>query len=244
MRFQKISHSLPITHVKIGYTFHGPCPTGYLIANYFRHKTPCVIRKLTADFVSKRGGGGCLMIYLIAEFRRQNGWISPSSFPNFTIMKRVVIQIQLMNINMSECKYYCLHLVPKFGDVRDRQNWRLHPTVIVASMGFKSQFARWLHAAGCSQLYMVWDCTPHPFWFCSRINKNVAFDPFFFCSCAVYNVWIVWNVSTLPIQKHKPSLFTWSNPSEKKSFRVLTGAAWFVVFTIWEGVDRFGMFSA
>ena len=42
--------------------------------------------------------------------------------------KRVAIQIQLMNIHVSECKYYCLHLVPKFGDMCDRQNWRLHPT--------------------------------------------------------------------------------------------------------------------
>ena len=42
--------------------------------------------------------------------------------------KRVAIQIQLMNIHVSEGKYYCWHLVPKFGDVRDRQNWRLHPT--------------------------------------------------------------------------------------------------------------------
>ena len=33
------------------------------------------------------------------------------------------------NIHVPKCKYYCLHLVPKFGDVRDRQNWRLHPTV-------------------------------------------------------------------------------------------------------------------
>ena len=39
--------------------------------------------------------------------------------------KRVAIQIQLMNIHMSECKYYCLHSVPKFGDMCDRQNWRL-----------------------------------------------------------------------------------------------------------------------
>ena len=28
------------------------------------------------------------------------------------------IQIQLMNIHVSECTYYCLHLVPKFGNVR------------------------------------------------------------------------------------------------------------------------------
>ena len=43
--------------------------------------------------------------------------------------KRVTIEIQLMNIHVSERKYYCLHLVPKFGDVCDRQNWRLRPTV-------------------------------------------------------------------------------------------------------------------
>ena len=42
--------------------------------------------------------------------------------------KRVAIQIQLMNIHVSEWKYYCLRLVPKFGDMCDRQNWRLHPT--------------------------------------------------------------------------------------------------------------------
>ena len=42
--------------------------------------------------------------------------------------KRVAIQIQLMNIHVSECEYYCLHLVPKFGNMCDRQNWRLHLT--------------------------------------------------------------------------------------------------------------------
>ena len=42
--------------------------------------------------------------------------------------KRVAIQIHLMNIHVSECKYNCLHLVPKFGDVRNRHNWQLHPT--------------------------------------------------------------------------------------------------------------------
>ena len=46
--------------------------------------------------------------------------------------ERVAIQIQFMNIHVSECKCYCLHLIPKFGDVRDRHNWRLHPTVLGA----------------------------------------------------------------------------------------------------------------
>ena len=38
-----------------------------------------------------------------------------------------------MNIRVSEYRYYCLHLVPKFGDVQDRQNWRMHPTAKVCS---------------------------------------------------------------------------------------------------------------
>ena len=43
--------------------------------------------------------------------------------------KPVATQIHLMNIHVSECKYYCdINLVPKFCDVPDRQNWRLHPT--------------------------------------------------------------------------------------------------------------------
>ena len=29
---------------------------------------------------------------------------------------------------VSECEYYCLHLVPKFDDVCDRQNLQLYPT--------------------------------------------------------------------------------------------------------------------
>ena len=42
--------------------------------------------------------------------------------------KWVAIQIQSMNIHVSDCKYYCLHLVSKFGKVCYHQNWRLHPT--------------------------------------------------------------------------------------------------------------------
>ena len=42
--------------------------------------------------------------------------------------KLIVIQIQLMNIHIWECRYYCLHLVPKFGDVRNHPNCRQHPT--------------------------------------------------------------------------------------------------------------------
>ena len=75
---------------------------------------------------------GFLTVFLIAKFRRQNGGISTSASSNLTISKmsdRVAIPIQLMNIHLSECRYYCLHLVPKFGDVRDHQNWWLQPTV-------------------------------------------------------------------------------------------------------------------
>ena len=99
--------------------FHKPnCSS--LIDNYFRHKTPCGIRKLMAAFVSKIGVFSRFSWSLdfgakMAEF----------PFPFLQIWrsrKRVAIHIQLMNIHVSECKYYCLHLVPKFGDVRDHRS--------------------------------------------------------------------------------------------------------------------------
>ena len=96
-----------------------------LIDNYFRHQTLCV-RKLTAAFVSK--------IWVFSQFSLTLDFgAKMAEFPLPVLQiwrswKRVVIQIQLMNIHVSECKYYCLHFVPKFGDVCDRQNWRLHPT--------------------------------------------------------------------------------------------------------------------
>ena len=91
------------------------------------HKTPCGIRKLTAAFVSKIG------VFSRFSWSLDFG-AKMAEFPLLVLQiwrsrKRVAIQIQLMNINVSECKYYCLHLVPKFGDMCDRQNWRLHPTV-------------------------------------------------------------------------------------------------------------------
>ena len=98
-----------------------------LIAIYFRHKTPCIMRKLTSVFASKR-----------EVFSRFSWWLDFSSkmveFP-LTVRqiwwspKRVAIQTRLMNIHVSECKYYCLHFIPKFGDVCNHQNWRLHSTV-------------------------------------------------------------------------------------------------------------------
>ena len=97
-----------------------------LIDNYFMDKTPCGIRKLTTAFVSKIGVFSRFSWSLdfgakMAEF--------PLPVPQiWRSRKRVAIQIQLMNIHVSECKCYGLHLVPKFGDMCDRQNWRLHPT--------------------------------------------------------------------------------------------------------------------
>ena len=52
-----------------------------LIVNYFRHQTPCGIRKLTTAFVSKIG------VFVYARFRCQNGGISTSGSPNLTIPK-------------------------------------------------------------------------------------------------------------------------------------------------------------
>ena len=97
-----------------------------LIDNYFRHKTPCGIRQLMAAFVSKIG--------VFSRFSWSlNFGAKMAEFPLPVLQiwrsrKRVAIQIQLMNIHVSEWKYYCLHLVPKIGNIYDRQNWRLHPT--------------------------------------------------------------------------------------------------------------------
>ena len=97
-----------------------------LIDNYFRHKTPCGIRKLTAAFVSKIGVFSRFSWSL--DFDAKMAEFPLPVLQIWRSRKRVAIQIQLMNIHVSEYKYYCLHLVPKFGDLCDRQNWRLHPT--------------------------------------------------------------------------------------------------------------------
>ena len=75
-------------------------------------------------------------IYGAEIIARMSDWENPvSAMPvgcSCQSRKRVAIQFQLMNIHVSECKCYCLHLIPKFGDVHDHQNWRLHPTVCSA----------------------------------------------------------------------------------------------------------------
>ena len=77
------------------------------IDNYFRHKTPCGIRKLTVAFVSEIG--------VFSRFSWSLAFgAKMSEFPLPLLQiwrsrKRVAIQIQLMNIHVSECKYYCLH---------------------------------------------------------------------------------------------------------------------------------------
>ena len=87
------------------------------IDNYYRHKTPCGIRKLTVAFVSE-----------ISRFVSRFSWslafgAKMSEFPlpllqTWRSRKRVAIQIQLMNIHVSECKYYCLRS-PKLAAAPD-----------------------------------------------------------------------------------------------------------------------------
>ena len=98
-----------------------------LIDNYCRHKTPCGIRKLTVAFVSKIGVFSRFSWSL--DFGAKMAEFPLPVLQIWRSRKWVAIQIQLMNINVSEYKYYCLQLIPKFGDMCDRQNWRLHPTV-------------------------------------------------------------------------------------------------------------------
>ena len=71
-----------------------------LIDNYFRHKSPCGIRKLTAAFVSKIG------VFSRFSWSLDLG-AKMAEFPLPVLQiwrsrKRVTIQIQLMNIHLSE----------------------------------------------------------------------------------------------------------------------------------------------
>ena len=91
--------------------------------DYFCHKTPCGIRKLTAAFGSKIGVFSRFSWLL--DFGAKMAEFSLPVIQIWQSRKRVAIQIQLMNIHVSECKYYCLHLVPKFGDMCDRQDRQL-----------------------------------------------------------------------------------------------------------------------
>ena len=80
-----------------------------VIDNYFRHKhdkAPCGIRKLTAAFVSKIG------VFSWFSWSLDLG-AKMAEFPLPVLQiwrswKWVAIQIQLMNIHGSECKYYLL----------------------------------------------------------------------------------------------------------------------------------------
>ena len=90
--------------------------------------------------------------------------------------KRVAIQIQLMNIHVSECKYYCFHLVPKFGDMCDRQNWRLHPTDIfrtLSSIPFFPDKSRY-HRHGSHAVLISGKCAYFETW-ASRPWKSPYF---------------------------------------------------------------------
>ena len=79
-----------------------------------------------AAFVSKIGVFS--RFFLTLDFAAKMAEFPLPDLQIWRSRKRVAIQIQLMNIHVSECKCYCLQLVPKFGDMHDRQNRRLHPT--------------------------------------------------------------------------------------------------------------------
>ena len=70
--------------------------------------------------------------------------------------KLIVIQIQLMNIRIWECKYYCLHLVPKFGDVHNPPNWRLHPTDEVRKESSEYDITRKLLSLSLDLFFEIW----------------------------------------------------------------------------------------
>ena len=106
------------------FIFHKPnwCS---LIDNYFRHKTPCRIRKLTAAFVSKIGVFSRFSWSL--DFGTKLAEFSLPVLQIWQSQNRVSIEIQLINIHVSECKYYCLMFI--FGP----QIWRYVPLPKLAS---------------------------------------------------------------------------------------------------------------
>ena len=95
-----------------------------------------------------------------------------------------------MNIHVSECKYYCLHLVPKFGNVRDCQNWRLHPTATCARPA-RCNDDNWSHGYwGCQIspkcIYVLGAMLPwqdgcfneSPWWYCRAGRIKWVQEPF------------------------------------------------------------------
>ena len=146
-----------------------------LIDKYFKHKTPCGMRKLTAAFVSK------IQVFSRFSWSLDFG-AKMAEFPLPVLQiwrsrKWVAIQIQLLNIHVSECKYYCLHLVPKFGDMCDRQNWRLHPTdagrlILTRASASSPGPAAWVASCvnSCSSAYNKNDWISSWIWYISAHN--------------------------------------------------------------------------
>ena len=73
-----------------------------MIDNYLRHKTHCGIRKLTAAFVYKIGVFSRFSWSL--DFSAKMAEFPLPVLQIWRPRKRVAIQIQLMNIHVSECK--------------------------------------------------------------------------------------------------------------------------------------------
>ena len=61
-----------------------------------------------------------------------------------------------MNIHIWECKYYFFHLVPKFGDVRNPPNWRLHPTGEVRKESSEYDITRKLLSLSLDLFIEIW----------------------------------------------------------------------------------------
>ena len=70
--------------------------------------------------------------------------------------KLIVIQTQLMNIHIWECEYDCIHLVPKFGDVHNPPNWRLHPIDEVRKESSEYDITRKLLSLFLDLFFEIW----------------------------------------------------------------------------------------
>ena len=177
--------------------------------NYFRHKTPCGIRKLTLTFVSKIG--------VFSQFSRSLDFgAKMAEFPLPVLQiwrswKRIAIQIQFMNIYVSECKYFCLRLVPKIGDVHDSQNQVEAETELRGWQGFRG----WARIRSHAKKYLtnlIKKC-----WTCFRYQKLADFLVCFPPSVLGY---YIFDSTTISTRVSTDGIIFW----QISAFRLVRGA--------------------
>ena len=174
-----------------------------------RHKKTNVI---TLTFVSKIG--------VFSRFSRSLDFgAKMAEFPLPVLQiwrswKRVAIQIQFMNIYVSECKYFCLRLVPKIGDVHDSQNQVEAETELRGWQGFRG----WARIRSHAKKYLtnlIKKC-----WTCFRYQKLADFLVCFPPSVLGYYIMYIFDSTTISTRVSTDGIIFW----QISAFRLVRGA--------------------